>query len=212
MDKGYIFSFIREHFPTNSTASIAESLNISTHHVRSIAKKNNIVKCKKYKQQLQKQLVIDRKKWYKANIPDFKPTHFQEQIILGSLLGDGYISKGAQRSVNYYYQEHFGDNQREYRMWKVTKLENLHFTISGNYLRSISHPYFTQLHPLLYPNKRKSLTTDFLSKCNHPIFLSTLYLDDGSLTISYSYNKKTHTVYCHPSIILYTLNLTREEK
>lgn len=211
MYKDDIIDFIREHYPTNSTNFISEELNISVHHVRSIAKRNNIVKCDKYKQQLKNQLVENRKKWYKASIPNFTPTYLQEQIILGSLLGDGYISKGAQRSVNYYYQEHFGDSQREYRLWKLSKLENLNFTISGNYLRSISHPYFTRLHPILYTNGRKSLTTNYLSKCNHPIFLSTLYLDDGSLTISYSYNKNTHTVYCHPSIILYTLNLTGEE-
>lgn len=211
MNKGNIIAFIKEHFPSNSTSAIAEQLNISIHQVRTIAKRNNVVKCEKYKQQLKKQLVENRKKWYKASIPDFTPTHLQEQIILGSLLGDGYISKGAQRSVNYYYQEHFGESQREYRLWKLSKLEKLNFTINGNYLRSVSHPYFTRLHPILYPNGRKSLTAKYLSKCNHPIFLSTLYLDDGSLTISYSYNKNTHTVYCHPSIILYTLNLTKEE-
>lgn len=211
MNKENIIAFIKEQYPTNSTASIAEQLNISIHHVRSIAKRNNIVKCEKYKEQLKVNLIENRKKWYEASIPDFKPTHIQEQIILGSLLGDGYISKGAKRSINYYYQEHFSEGQREYRLWKLSKLKNLHFNINGNYLRSISHPYFTSLHRTLYPNDRKSLTKKYVSKCNHPIFLSTLYLDDGSLTISYHYNKKTHTVYCHPSIVLYTLNLTKEE-
>ncbi len=196
---------------TNRTVDVAEQLNLSPFRVRLIAKRNNIVKCEKYKLQLKQQLIENRRKWYETNIPEFKPSHIQEQIIFGSLLGDGYISKGAQRSINYYYQEHFGDKQTEYRFWKLTKLKNLHFSINGNYLRSTSHPYFTKLYPLLYPNGRKSLTPDFISKCTHPIFLSTLYLDDGSLTVSYQYNKSTHTVYCHPSIILYTLNLTKEE-
>lgn len=206
-----IVAFVKEHYPTTPTHSIAKKLNISVYHVRSIAKKNNIVKCEKYKYQLKENLVTSRRRWYEENIPQFNPTHIQEQIILGSLLGDGYISKGAKRSVNCHYQEHFGEKQREYRMWRLLKLKDLNFNISGNYLRSISHPYFTDLHQILYPNGRKSLTTDFLTKCNHNIFLSTLYLDDGSLTISYHYNKNTHTVYCQPSIILYTLNLKKAE-
>ena len=64
---------------------------------------------------------------------------------------------------------------------------------------------------LTYKNKVKTLTPSFLKKCTHPLFLATLYLDDGSLIISYQYNKNTHTVYCNPSIVIYTLNLTREE-
>lgn len=211
MNKDYVINFIKKYYPTNTTALVANQLNISVHRVRSIAKSNNIAKCENYKKHLKKQLVANRKKWFESSIPKFKPTHMQEQIILGSLLGDGYISKGAKRSINYSYQEHFGEAQREYRQWKLLKLKGLHFNISGNYLRSVSHPYFTELYSQLYPNGVKSLTNDFIKKCNHPMFLSTLYLDDGSLTISYSYNKKKHKVYCHPSIILYTLNLTPKE-
>lgn len=206
-----IISYIKKHYPTNSTASIAKHLNISTYKVRKVAEKNNIVKCVNYKKQLAEQLVENRRKWYEANIPKFNPTHVQEQIIFGSLLGDAYISKGAQRSVNYYYQEHFGENQREYREWKMSKLNNLKFKINGNYLRSPSHPYFTELNSLFYCNGIKTLSDNLLKKCVHPIFLATLYLDDGSLTISYNYNKEKKIVYCHPSIILYTLNFNKEE-
>ena len=211
MNEKKIISYIKKYYPTNSTALIAKKLKTTTSRVRTIAKNNNIVKCEKYKSQLKKQLVVNRRKWYEASIPEFSPTYFQEQLILGSLLGDGYISKGAQRSINYYYQEHFGDSQKEYRQWKLAKLKNLNFSINGNYLSSKSHPYFTDMHQLLYPGGVKTLTADYLSKCNDPIFLSTLYLDDGSLTISYYYNKKNHTVYCHPCVTLYTLNFTGQE-
>lgn len=50
-----------------------------------------------------------------------------------------------------------------------------------------------------------------MKQCTLPIFLTALYLDDGSLTISYSHSKKKNIVYCHPSIILYTLNFTTAE-
>lgn len=211
LEQDTIFQFIKTHYPTMRTTDVAKQLNLSPYQVRSIAKKHNIKKCEKYIQQLKQELIQHRKKWYEANIPDFNPTLIQEQIIYGSLLRDANINKGAQRSVNYFYREHFSEHQLEYRMWKHSMLKDLHFTITGNDLRSISHPYFTSLYPLLYPNGRKSLTTEFLSKCNHPICLATLYLDDGSLTISYQYHPSTNTIYCHPSIILYTLNFTEKE-
>src|SRR5690606_28637960 len=86
------------------------------------------------------------------------------------------------------------------------------FTINGNFLQSPSHPYFTELYKQLYNSTgEKILTKKFLSRCTHPFFLATLYLDDGSLVLSYTYNESNHTVYCHPSIILYTLNFSKEE-
>lgn len=211
MDKQYIINYVKNYFPTQSTQSVADHLHLTASQVRTIAKKYNIKKCKIYKKKLKIQLVINRKKWYEDNIPELNLSFLQEQILLGSLLGDGYISEGAARSINCYYQEHFGEKQRGYREWKLSQLNDKHFSIKGNYLRSISHPYFTKLHAQLYQNKIKTLTQLFLKKCTHPLFLATLYLDDGSLIISYQYNKNTHTVYCHPSIVIYTLNLTREE-
>lgn len=203
-------TYIKKHFPITSTEKVASDLNLTSSMVRTIARNNNVKKCNKYLHGLKSDLVTHRRKWYQDNIPDFTPTTFQEQIIFGSLLGDGYISKGADRSINFSYQEHFGESQREYREWKLSHLHDLGFSINGNYLRSISHPYFTNLHPSLYSGE-KVLTDDFISKCNHPIFLTSLYLDDGSLMLSYQYNKRKHTVHCHPSIVLYTLNLTRPE-
>jgi len=170
-----------------------------------------IKKCPKYLKQQRKNLVKHRRKWFERNTPELKPTFEQEQIIFGSLLGDGYISKGAQRSINYYYQEHFGENQKDYRKWKEEMLKDLHFKISGNYLRSPSHPYFTKLEHEIYKDNIKILSKDFLNKCTHPLFLTTLYLDDGSLTISYTFNKNKNVVYCHPTITIHTLIFTKKE-
>ncbi|RKD24225.1 hypothetical protein BEP19_07415 [Ammoniphilus oxalaticus] len=86
--------YIINHYPTNSTDYVARKLNLTPSKVRSIAKGLDLKKCEDYKKSLMNRLVEDRRKWYEANIPPFSPTHLQEQIILGSLLGDGYISKG----------------------------------------------------------------------------------------------------------------------
>lgn len=211
MSNEEIVTYIKKHFPNTPTDTVAKTIQLSSYQVRTIAKKHIITKCQNYIKRQRKDLVKHRRKWFEDNIPDFKPTFEQEQIIFGSILGDGYISKGAQRSINYYYQEHFGESQRAYREWKEEMLQYLSFTISGNYLRSGSHPYFTKLHKELYKNNTKILTKQFLAKCIHPLFLTTLYLDDGSLTISYTYNKNKNIVYCQPSIILYTLNFTKAE-
>ncbi len=211
MNNSEITAYIKDNFPINSTKLVADELKLSVSQVRTIAKKNGIKKCEIYLEGLKKQLIVNRKNWYEENIPELKFTYIQEQIILGSLFGDGYISTGAERSINCYYQEHFGENQRAYREWKLTQLKDLHFSIKGNYLRSISHPYFTNLRSELYSKNIKTATKNVLKRCTHPMFLATLYLDDGSLIISYRYNKKNNTVRCYPSIVLYTLNLTRLE-
>lgn len=211
MNQQHIIQYVINHFPTTTTNEIAVTLNISPFQVRTIAKRHNIKKSEEHLANIKLKLRDGRKLWYESRIPEFKPTFIQEQVIFGSMLGDGYISKGAQRSKNFYYQEHFGESQRGYREWKQTILKNLGFKINGNYLRSPSHPYFTKLHAKLYNKKIKILSKDFLAKCTDSAFLASLYLDDGSLVLTYHYNKKQHTVYCHPSIILYTLNFTKDE-
>ncbi|MCF6410153.1 hypothetical protein [Pseudalkalibacillus salsuginis] len=206
-----IIVYIKKHFPFESTEKVAKYLNLSEFKVRTIAKKNHINKNEDYLNELKNQLVKNRRKWYEENIPSLSPTFIQEQLLYGSLLGDGYISLGAKRSINFAYQEHFGESQRDYREWKLSQLENLGFTINGNYLRSGSHPYFTSLRNVLYNGSSKVLTDNFLSKCMHPMFLTALYLDDGSLSMTTRLNKNKKTVYCTPGITISTLNFKRNE-
>jgi LAGLIDADG DNA endonuclease family len=126
-------------------------------------------------------------------------------INLWKYMGDGYLSKGAQRSIKCYYQEHFTPAQLEYRQWKLKQLENLGFSINGNYLRSPSNSYFTKLRSVFYPRNFKILPLQLLKEFTHPLFLTTLYLDDGTLVFSHKYSYKNHSILCHPSIILYPL-------
>ncbi|WP_349408632.1 hypothetical protein [Pseudalkalibacillus sp. SCS-8] len=211
MKEKEIIDYINKHFPFNSTDKLASKLNLTPSKVRTIAKNNNIAKDKQYLNKLKNELTKNRRKWYERNIPEISPTYIQEQLILGSLLGDGYISKGANRSINYAYQEHFGENQREYREWKLNQLNGLGFCINGNYLRSRSHPYFTSLRDQLYKGSYKILTNALLKKCTHPMFVTALFLDDGTLTFNNRFNKNKRIVYCTPNISLYTLNFHKED-
>ena len=86
MNQGHFIDYIRKHFPTSSTDDIAKHLNLSSFQVRTIAKRNNIVKCEIYKQQLKENLIKHRKQWYESSIPKFEPDHLQEQIIFGCLV------------------------------------------------------------------------------------------------------------------------------
>ncbi|MGP4078939.1 hypothetical protein ACTWQL_03420 [Pseudalkalibacillus sp. R45] len=161
MDDNEMIAYIKKYFPFESTEKVAKYLNLSEFKVRTIAKKNHVYKNENYLNELKNQLVTNRRKWYEKNIPSFSPTFVQEQLLYGSLLGDGYISRGAQRSISFAYQEHFGESQRDYREWKLSQLENLGFRINGNFLRSGSHSYFTRLRNDLYngSSKKSSLIT-----------------------------------------------------
>jgi hypothetical protein len=211
MNNEEIIFYIRRHFPVKTTESIAKNLNLSISQVRRLAKINNITKSSDYLKKLKESLKESRKQWFESNSKILQPSFIQEQLIFGSILGDGYLSTGARRSINCYYQEHFSPDQLEYRKWKLDYLKNLGFSINGNYLRSPSNSYFTKLRNYFYLDNIKKLPLNLLQRCTHPMFLASLYLDDGSLVVSNKYNSKNNMVICHPSIILYTLNLTPNE-
>lgn len=108
-------SYIRRHFPVKTTESIANYLNLSISQVRRLAKINNITKSPDYLKKLKESLKESRKQWFKSNSKILQPTYIQEQLIFGSILGDAFLSTGARRSINCYYQEHFSPDQLKYR-------------------------------------------------------------------------------------------------
>lgn len=59
------------------------------------------------------------------------PTEIEENIIIGSLLGDGSLALYG-RSKNAYYREHGCDAQIQYRLWKSEKLQRLNFSLNTN--------------------------------------------------------------------------------
>ncbi|MCF6093422.1 DNA endonuclease [Microaerobacter geothermalis] len=212
MTKNEIKKYIRDHFPNTPTEIIAKKLGLSIHQVRKIASQLKIKKDTHYLKELQKNLVSSRRKWYLKQIPVLKPTFIQEQIIFGSLLGDGGLTKGTKRSRHCSYKEHFSPNQLPYRKWKQKILSSLgfHFT-HYNHLRSYSHPYFSKLYRSFYKDNLKIVPRELLPLMTHPIFLATLYMDDGSLILSHRPKNRQNIIYVHPTIVLYTLNFSKGE-
>jgi len=135
----------------------------------------------------------------------------QQAILLASILADGEITKcyPKSRRKNNSYREHFGESQRFYREWKQCQLPDLLY-IRQNNLVSKSLPLMTELSPYFYPHHKKVIPFELLSRCAHPLFLLTLYLDDGSLMISKRTNKSNRLYVTH-SIALYLQSFSKEE-
>lgn len=115
-------------------------------------------------------------------------TPIQQNILIASIIGDGEITKlyKNSRRKNHSYREHFGIDQEEYRKWKVSFFNDLlYITHKSQCVRSSSLPLFTKLYPHFYHDDgSKHIPLSLLSYCTLPHFLSVLYMDDGSLSIS----------------------------
>ncbi len=113
-------------------------------------------------------------------------TKFQKSVILGSVLGDGYIRKfpgrkNALLEINHSY------TQKEYVDWKYSILQNV--VLSGPKMRKtngkrIAYRFYTKQLPELtsliksfYPNGKKVIPKHLKLD---PISLSVWFMDDGS--------------------------------
>ena len=135
----------------------------------------------------------------------------QQTVLLANILADGEITKyyPKSRRKNNRYREDFGESQRFYREWKQRQLSEILY-IRQNNLVYKSLPLMTELYPHFYRHHKKVIPFELLSRCAHPLFLLTLYLDDGSLMISKRTNK-SNQLYVTPSIALYLQSFSKEE-
>jgi len=121
-----------------------------------------------------------------------KLSEIQEQMILGSLLGDMSCSKRTKNARLNLVQ---GIKQKEYFMEKV----NILGEFMGAYKHSVQkqdkrtgkcyeqmrgdskqHPVFTEIYNLVYPDGKKTVTKEWLDKITHPIALAYWFMDDGT--------------------------------
>jgi len=113
-------------------------------------------------------------------------TQFQKSVVIGSILGDGYLRiipkrKNAFLEINHSY------GAKEYVNWKYEILKN--FCISppkkrkgnGNRIAyrffTKQHPEFTKLHKEFYKGNRKNIPSSLEL---NPTILSIWFMDDGS--------------------------------
>ena len=120
----------------------------------------------------------------------------EKQILIGSLLGDGCISKTKEKRNFLRYCESHCIKQKDYLKWKGDILKRFKPTYtqkkakfnflnqrvikSKNQIRLLtrSHPYFNELRILFYPKGKKIFPKKLINEIN-PLALACWYLDDG---------------------------------
>ena len=113
-------------------------------------------------------------------------TQLERSVIIGSLLGDGYLRIVPGRS-NAFLEVNHSFSQRDYVDWKYKILQSI--SKSGATIRNGNggriayrfttkqHPELTELYKLFYRNGKKTIPTDIVLD---PIMLAVWYMDDGS--------------------------------
>ncbi|ARK22460.1 hypothetical protein [Sporosarcina ureae] len=144
----------------------------------------------------------------------------QQNIMLGSIIGDGMLTHMSTKSkgIRSAYNEHFSIKQKDYRAWKVMKLEPyLSFTLKGNVISSRVDNLWSKLEDDFYIAKEESksrvkrLPKHQLTNLNDLHSLATIYMDDGSLMLTTRVNDNTKKIYITPHVALYLQNFTHEE-
>lgn len=120
-------------------------------------------------------------------------SHLQEQMILGSLLGDMNIGKprkhhptcrlalvhsAKQKELFMKKVEILGEFMGDYREYDFfdKRTNNTYYSIRGN---SKSHNIFNNIYNKLYINNTKTITQEYLDMIDHPIALAYWFMDDG---------------------------------
>ncbi len=125
--------------------------------------------------------------------PSPKLNKIQEEVLLGSILGDGCIHKCKSEGSIRYLEPHC-EKQTEYLLWKNSILKfnfrkflnKHHFGESKmcSIYKSNTH-HFKKWHDLFYSSGKKEVSREILDKVT-PLALAVWHMDDGS----YNYRGK----------------------
>lgn len=121
-------------------------------------------------------------------------TELQEQVAIGTLLGDSSLSRPKKNGRSYHLSCYHAQAQLEWLQMKWEWLAPLTRPIqlcqyldkrdgkvrSGGRFHTISAPCFGDLHDLFYQSGRKAITNELMHRIHHPIALACLICDDGS--------------------------------
>ena len=139
-------------------------------------------------------------------VKEERPSFIQEQLLLGSVLGDGNLKKIHEQTA--YFREEHGSKQSSYVKWLGQELKSLISNISlrnkrGNAIIESRHLlYFGDLFNIFYPYGRKIVPAEVVGKIG-PRAMAVWYCGDGSLQLGTSWWKgKEYTR--RPRAALYT--------
>ncbi len=132
-----------------------------------------------------------------VHITDTSLTPQQEEVIIGSLLGDGSIKKQSEQTA--YFREEHSAAQSPYVSWLAEELGDITSnvvteTARGNAVVETKHLLrIGDLHGLFYPEAQK-IVPEFLVEQITPRMIALWYCGDGSLQTGTSEGKeKTYT-------------------
>lgn len=128
-------------------------------------------------------------------------TNRQRSLVIGTILGDGYLAKPYNWGTNYRLQITHSDKQKDYVFWKYNELKNwvisppkFYFKTNSWRFRTISHRIFTELAGEFYPKGKKIIPERILDEITDPFLLAVWYMDDGnSRKDARSYGISTHS-------------------
>ena len=136
-----------------------------------------------------------------------KLTAEQKAVMIGSMLGDGYLDK---TTMGFSLRFHHGIKQKDYIDWKYAQLKNIVNSppkVYGSrvYFRTVSHPYLDQLRKVFYKNRTKIAPHKFLQQAINPLALAVWIMDDGTNELgsgqclkinSQSFTHNEHKLFC----------------
>ena len=120
-------------------------------------------------------------------------TDNQKTIIIGNILGDGYLHRLHSGSTRLQLKQ--AERYKEYVMWSYENLKNL--CLSGPKQRKDNFQWYVNtrylqeigdLHSLFYCNGKKYIPNNIVQLLKSPLSLAVWYMDDGSL----DYRPKSH--------------------
>jgi len=122
-----------------------------------------------------------------VHITDTSLTPQQEEVIIGSLLGDGNIKKEHEQTA--YFREEHGYKQSPYVAWLASELGDIMSNVilensQGNAIVETKHLLrLGDLHGLFYPEQKK-IFPEFLAEQLTPRMIALWYCGDGSISRS----------------------------
>lgn len=139
-------------------------------------------------------------------------TKRQEAILIGTVLGDGYLQKTGSKNARLRLEH--GEKQKEYLLWKgrqfsalfngePERIERVHPKTKKTYIysrwQSHATPELGKWHALFYTNGSKHIPTALAALMRDPLSVAVWYMDDG-----YFDPKQKHS-------FIYLGRVTREE-
>jgi hypothetical protein len=120
-------------------------------------------------------------------------SELEEAVLMGTILGDACVTKINKRHPNSKITFAHKFAHKEYFEYKRELLKNIQQTIKYNEVfdkrtgntyysltyTSFSHPYFTNLRKLFYPNNKKIIPIEYLYDKYTTLSLAIQFMDDG---------------------------------